>query len=435
MHLRNFYAVEEKTPLFSRVIGSPCRHGLSAVPAHRVPAKPAGLTQVDGGLCCVFLVNNKFTPAFSGCDSSDFPTEDQMGSIREMPRKNGEVSYHAEIRLLGMKPQRATFRTRTQAKQWIQKTEADVRANRFFKPNMARKVTLADCIDRFVAEVVSRGDKTYYQHLGRLAWWKEHVGHLILLDITREHLLAARDQLAADDLGTGRHRSPATVNRYLALLSAVFRAAVRDWQWLDENPLRWVAKLKEPKGRTRYLSPTEIPALLAACRASDHARLETIVRFALHTGMRFGEIASLEWRDVDEVARIVRIRRTKNGDTRCVPLSSHLKELLAVCRSSATVAESKVFLMEGARCSGGGSIRRAFEKACKQAGIADFRFHDLRHTAASYMAMGGASQGELMAVLGHRSPLMTQRYAHFSQEHLRQLLERTGPLFQPGPQL
>lgn len=107
MHLRSFYAVEEKTPLFGPLIGGPCSHGWSAVPSRLLPAKANGLTQIDGGLCCVILVNNKFKSAFLGCDSSDFPTEDQMGSIREMPRKNGEVSYHAEIRLLGMKPGRS----------------------------------------------------------------------------------------------------------------------------------------------------------------------------------------------------------------------------------------------------------------------------------------------------------------------------------------
>jgi integrase len=142
--------------------------------------------------------------------------------------------------------------------------------------------------------------------------------------------------------------------------------------------------------------------------------------------MRFGELSGLRWRDVDFEQHTITLCRTKNGDRRIIPLSQEAERSFRSCRSFGAAPDTLVF--QSTRLSKDDraiSIRGAFERALKSAGIECFRWHDLRHTAASYMAMSGATQGELMAILGHRSPSMTRRYAHFSQEHLRKLLERT----------
>ena len=141
--------------------------------------------------------------------------------------------------------------------------------------------------------------------------------------------------------------------------------------------------------------------------------------------MRFGEITGLEWRDVDFEQRSITLWRTKNGDKRVIPLTNEAESIFKNCLTFGGKPDTAIFKSQHNSLTNQKiSIREAFESALRQAKIEDFRFHDLRHTAASYMAMSGATQGELMAILGHRSPSMTRRYAHYSQGHLSKVLER-----------
>ncbi len=141
--------------------------------------------------------------------------------------------------------------------------------------------------------------------------------------------------------------------------------------------------------------------------------------------MRFSAIAGLRWCDIDFDRGIITLVRTKNGDRRIIPLTDEVVVIFKGCITFGEHVEEMVFKSQRNKINKQKvSIREAFENAVKRAEIQNFRFHDLRHTAASYMAMAGATQGELMAILGHRSPAMTRRYAHYSQQHLTKVLER-----------
>jgi integrase len=183
-----------------------------------------------------------------------------------------------------------------------------------------------------------------------------------------------------------------------------------------------VRKLKLPRGRVRFLSDEERTGLLHVCRGSHNPYLYTVVVLALSTGARKGELLSLRWSDVDLKRRVLTFRETKNGETRSVPLTGNGFAVIAQHFKVRRLDTPLVFPdRTGMRPLG---IRGAFDNAVERSGIADFHFHDLRHTFASYLAMNGASLLEIAEVLGHKTLAMVKRYAHLSEAHTRGVVER-----------
>lgn len=348
-----------------------------------------------------------------------------MGTIRECVRKDGSSSYHAEVRLRGYPPQRASFRTRSLAKKWVQDVESGIRDGRHFKTVESKRHTVGEMIDRFISHWLVKFPARQEKQASLLKWWKHYCGNLLLADLTAAVIAEGRDQLLNETTIRGGLRNPSTVNRYLSALGKAITITVKEWGWLEENPMRNISKPSEGEGRERFLSLAEKDRLLQACQESRNPNLVPIVKLALITAMRFGEIAGLRWRDIDFQQRTITLLRTKNGDRRIIPLTDEAVSLFQECLTFGVPLDELVFRSQrNSSAQQKVSIREAFENAVERAGIKNFRFHDLRHTAASYMAMSGATQGELMAILGHRSPSMTRRYAHYSQGHLKNVLER-----------
>jgi integrase len=231
-----------------------------------------------------------------------------------------------------------------------------------------------------------------------------------------------------------RHRTPATVNRYLAALSHVFTYAVKELNWMDENPLAKVSKEKEPSGRTRFLSEAERDAFLDACQASTSPDLYPAVVLALSTGARRQEIIGLRWREVDLKRGRVTLpdTRTKNSEPRVLPLTHHalalLQERVKVRRIDTDLifpARDRYRRLRAATAPlPPVDLRTPFETALKRAGITGFRWHDLRHTAASYLAMNGATLAEIAEILGHKTLAMVKRYSHLSEAHTAAVVEK-----------
>jgi integrase len=226
-------------------------------------------------------------------------------------------------------------------------------------------------------------------------------------------------RMATGAKGRGRTVSPYTVANELAVLRHLLRLA-RRWGYVDTVPE--VVLPKKPAGRLRYLEAPELEQLLAACRESRNPYLATIVTLAVHTGMRKGEILGLEWARVDLASARITLYQTKSGKPRGIPINRAVYETLIALAPEATQRTGPLF----PRRSGAawGQIRTAFEKALDRAGIKGFRFHDLRHTAASHLVMRGATLQEVKEILGHADLSMTLRYAHLSPAHLRGAVER-----------
>jgi integrase len=198
--------------------------------------------------------------------------------------------------------------------------------------------------------------------------------------------------------------------------------AVREYHWLTANPVRRVSKPKEPDGIVRYLSDEERERLLKACRASEYGELELIVMLAITTGMRKGEILGLRWPDVDLKRAQAVLQKTKNREKRAVPLVPRVITLLQAHAKVRRLDSDLIF-------QGTGKLDHWFGRALEEAKIEDFRFHDLRHTAASYLAMSGATLLEIGAVLGHKTAAMTKRYAHLANAHTSAVVQRMAEKF------
>jgi integrase len=346
-----------------------------------------------------------------------------MASIQERIAEDGSKSYRVQVRLKGHKTESATFRRKTDAKRWAVQLEAAIREGRHFKSSAAKKHTLGDVVDRYVSTILPTKPKNQRAQAIHLDWWKQNLGHVVLSDLTTSLIGDYRDRLSAERTPRGTPRAPATVNRYLSTLSHALHVAETEWEWHQENPVRKVRKQKEPKGRVRFLSDEERTRLLAACRASENRSLYPVVVLALASGMRQGEILGLTWDHVDLNQGRITLYETKNGETRVVPLSVHP---LAVLKEHAAVRRIDTNLVFPGKATANRrsdptitpiDIRSPWEKAVKAANVEDFRFHDLRHSTASYLAMNGASLAEIAEVLGHKTLQMVKRYAHLSEAH------------------
>ncbi len=299
-----------------------------------------------------------------------------------------------------------------------------MREGRYFPERKKQTKTVAELADRYIAEVCpekKRGDE-----IARLlTWWKTEHGHRLLGELTPEALADIRDKLGTKPSARGKGDviiSGATVNRYMGALSQALTMAAREWGWIADNPVRRVTRRKESRGRVRMLTDAERDRLLVACRASGAWYLEPVTILALSTGMRRGEILGLRWPDIDLKRGRLTLEDTKNGERRGVALVGPARDTLGELSKLRRVDTDLVF-------PGTGSFEHSWIRAVGKAKLADFRFHDLRHTAASYLAMNGASPSEIAAVLGHKTLAMVKRYAHLHDAHVADVMGRMADKF------
>lgn len=218
--------------------------------------------------------------------------------------------------------------------------------------------------------------------------------------------------------------SATTANHLLTTVKRMLNLAVR-WELLDRNPASGQEKFKEPPPRERYLSREEVPRFMAALDSFDDRLSAAAIRLLMYTGCRRGEIVSLRWAQVRLDEERILLTETKNGSSRTVHLNSKalavLRELEVARHDSIRTAESEhVFpSREKARKEHLFDLRKTFAAVCREAGIENFRLHDLRHTFASMAVMSGASLYDVQKLLGHKDIAMTQRYAHLSDEGLK----------------
>ena len=337
-----------------------------------------------------------------------------MASINKSTDSKGKTRYRVRVRLKGCPIQTATFERLTDAKKWVQDTESAIREGRHFKTAEAKRHTLGELVDRYIENVLA--ERSDAQRVTtQMLWWKKALGDYLLSDVTPALIAEQRDVLLKGITVRGRQRSPSTVVRYMAALSHAYSIAVNEWGWVDDTPMRKVKKPKEPTGRVRFLSDDERSRLLKACHGSEYRDLYLIVVLALSTGMRKGEIMWLKWADVFLSDGFLVLHKTKNKERRRIPLAGHVFDEL---KKHAKVRRIDTeLLFAGKNADKPMWFRKRWVTALKEAKITDFRFHDLRHSAASYLAMNGASLAEISEVLGHKTLQMVKRYAHLSDAH------------------
>lgn len=210
--------------------------------------------------------------------------------------------------------------------------------------------------------------------------------------------------------------SAGSVTKELNVLKHLMSLAV-EWELIPANPAHGVKSPKAPAGRVRYLQPGELRAVLEACPEW----LRPIAGLAVSTGMRRGEILGLRWLDVDAKNSRILLPQTKNGEGRIVYLNKLAQQALStVPVPDDAKPTERIFRGESITPE---NVSLCFLRACRSANIYDFHFHDLRHTAASWMRMKGADIHTVAVLLGHKDLRMAARYQHLSPAHLSEAVK------------
>ena len=332
-----------------------------------------------------------------------------MATIQKFTRSKGTV-YRVLIRKAGTKSISKTFTSKKLAIQFAESINSNREFYEAYGYKSKKDIKLSSLIIEYLNGDYKGKDKV--EHSRKLRVWLNSLGNILLKDIKANNIKNGLDALPS-------HLSNASINRHKAAISGVLTYALNRG-YIKVNPAKLISSLPENNERTRFLSEAERTRLFKACRASSWDKLYLIVLLAITTGARKGELTKLGWGDIDFDRRTAYVATTKNGQPKVLPLTdSVIKELqLFDTKDTSLIFASKI-KEEVAYC-----FTKPWKKALEDAEIKDFRFHDLRHSCASYLAQSGASLLEIADVLGHKQISVTKRYAHLCIEHKVSLINR-----------
>lgn len=320
--------------------------------------------------------------------------------------KRGD-KWFVQIRRKGFPTACRSFRQKSDADEWARFME--VRADRGELPTPVKVLDsykLSDILLRYRDEIsVNKRSHDNEKHILN-ALMRQPFASLSLAEITVAKFCDYRDmRLKVVQAGT--------IRRELAILRHAFDVAEREWNIpLRENPLKKLAKIKPQAGRTRRLSDDEFTLIQEAAETTRNPYIMPMIRFAIATGMRRGEMLRILWTDIDPITKTLHIEVTKNGHARTIPLSSHALAVLDEVRGWANRKEKRVFPMSE------NAFKLAWQRLRDRTGIEDLHFHDLRHEAISRFVERGLSVPEVALISGHRDYRMLFRYTHLKPESL-----------------
>lgn len=337
-----------------------------------------------------------------------------MPTIIKRKGPTGNVAFLAQVRIQGFKPAAKTFKVETthaearaRAVAWGEELERELKSQstRGGARRDVTQLTLGGLISEYLADPETKSLRTYHE-VERLleSFWLNKYATERVLDFGIIQIREARDKLQIPG------RSPGTCNRYLS----VMRSA---WNWARSAGLipgerAWPMRLMltEPRGRQRFLSDDEVASVLRAAEADPVMRAAIVV--SVSSGMRQSELLRLTWADIDLAGAKCLIRESKNGEMRAVHLTSAAVDALKGLRKLPVVSPVHPFVTASGTPLKQSFLEVRWRRIRDAAGLEDFRWHDLRHSCASILLQSGATLGMVGAVLGHRSPAMTMRYAH-----------------------
>jgi integrase len=299
------------------------------------------------------------------------------------------------------------------AKRILKKLEGEIAEGKWFERLPGEDKTFEEMMEKYMREhsvpkkSSSKRDETSLLHLN--PFFGEYRLTQIAPSRINQYKVKRREEGS----------TPATINRELALMKHAFSLAVREWEWVTDNPVKKVSMEKENNKRDRWLISEEEKKLLE----ESPMWLREIILFALNTGMRLGEILSLTWNAVDFSRRTATVLNSKKSERRTIPLNEAALEVLKGRAKVRSLKCDLVFYNENHARFDYSNLEKAFHSALAKANIQDFRFHDLRHCFATKLVQRGVDLYKVQLLLGHKTPLMTQRYAHHYPESLRSGVE------------
>ena len=321
-----------------------------------------------------------------------------MASIAKRITAHGSSKWQVQVRRTGEQSITRTFKRKTDAQAFATQIEGKLDGGSSAVDLNKGKATVSEVIDWYLG----RFDRNPAQ-AKQLEWWRNHMRRLPIQKVSTRVLGDALHELSQEK------SSPATVNRYRAVMSHLLSKAV-EGEYIAARPT-FPQREAEPQGRVRYLLPDELKRLRKACE--QWPELHSMVTLAASAGPRAGELLKLEWPDVHLDKSYALLRDTKNGETRRMPIvGTAAVDAIKAMQALRLTAPLDQRVFRGYR------YRAYWCKALAAAEIENFTFHDLRHTAASHLAMNGASLLDIATVLGHKSLSMVQRYAHLCDDHI-----------------
>lgn len=362
-----------------------------------------------------------------------------MATIRERKKRDGTIVFNVQVRLAGGDQITKTWPTKRLAERWAKVEEAKIIEGKISPNAEGRRRTIAQACEKYLEEEVPKKRGGGGMHKAALNYWKGAIGGTKLSDITaalidkqrailqvtpfrRANPDSKRTSLKKGEKPRAYKRSVATCNRHVAVLSHLFTVARRQWHWIDRNPLEQLTKLSERGARLRHLSVDERKRLLA--ETAKDPKLHAFVVIALSTACRAGELLKLDWKDVDLDSGRLLFRWTKNATPRAAWVQGEALKLL----EALPTREGRVF-PNGSDADGPWEYRKSFKAALAAANVENFRFHDVRHTAATTLARLGASEQQLKAIGGWKSNVVA-KYVHLDAGDTRDLTSKLdGELF------
>jgi integrase len=312
--------------------------------------------------------------------------------------------WKASIRRIGTPEQTRTFKSKRLALQWARSAENALDQGLLIDPRAAERTSLGEILERYRREVTPAKRGARDEDIRLQAMARRSIARVRMAALTSSRLAAYRDERLKVVRG-------ATVNRELNLLSHAIDIARREWDlYVPLNPCKLVRHAPTSRPRSRRLQGDEEQRLLNQCRAARSPWLAHFVSLAIATGMRRGELLSLQWANVDLEKRTAFLPMTKNGEARSVPLSSGAAAILRSLPSSHNGCVFGNLTVEG--------LKKSFKRAVRRAGIHDLRLHDLRHEATSRFFEKGLNMMEVAFVTGHKTLQMLKRYTHLSATDL-----------------
>jgi integrase len=299
------------------------------------------------------------------------------------------------------------------AERILAKIKVEIAEGRYIDRKATFKVTLGELVDKYLPYVKNVRKKRSYA--SEKAAWKH-----VMKFFSRGILINKIGESESEAYRLNRSKegaAVATINRELVNLSSALSWAVKKGM-LEKKP---IFRMPNPHNeRERFITKEEARRLISFC----HHRIDLIVQTALFTGMRLGEILKMEWSWIDQQNRMINIppTATKTGKGRHVPISDDMQLVLEEARKRKVKRCSYIFHLSG-KARPGWTITTRWRSAAAKAGLKGLRFHDLRHTAASWLVMGGEDLHTVATILGHSSLDMTRRYAHLAPGHLRKAIK------------
>jgi len=340
--------------------------------------------------------------------------------VKRFSKTTNTVKFRVFIRIKNHPTVTATFQKKSDAKRFASETESRIHNHNNIN-NFKQQMKLAELIKIYIGKNhdLLKINKNRIRHLD---FFKKNLGHLKLNEIKPAMVVELRDELS-------KIKKNATVNSYLSSLSAVLNYAVKQLCILDINIMSAVQYMKVDQ-TVRFLNNDELDRLLRACKKSKNKYLYIVVMIALSTGARKQEIMSLTYDQIDFKSNKITLFKTKNKEIRTLHITKEVKKLLLDLKDKNEKSINSNLLFPSQRDMNKQiTLEHPWRQALKTAKIENFRFHDLRHTTASYLAMNHASVSEIADVLGHKTYELVKRYAHLSDCHTASVIDKMSERF------